>query len=153
MIRKDQLAILDENVNALQYSVKWLKRSFNICVENSKTEALSDEATDAFEGLTSRFSRVVDILFSKVFRSIAYFEKGESLSWIDSLLLMEKIGIINSTEDARLIKELRNDIVHEYLASDMTLLYQEVLVQCPVLFNYVEQAIERANQIKEKLGA
>ena len=108
---------------------------------------------DAFEGLTSRFSRVVDILFSKVFRSITYLEKGESLSWIDSLLLMEKIGVINSTEDARLIKELRNDIVHEYLASDMTQLYREVLVQCPVLFKYAEQAIERANQIKKKLGA
>ena len=153
MIRKDQLAILDENVNALQDSVKWLKRSFHICDENYKTEALSDEAMDAFEGLTSRFSRVVDILFNKVFRSISYLEKGESLSWIDSLLLMEKIGIINSTEDARLIKELRNDIVHEYLTSDMTQLYQEVLVQCPVLFKYAEQAIERANQIKNKLGA
>jgi len=93
MIRKDQFAILDENVNALQDSVKWLKRSFHICDENFKIEALSDEAMDAFEGLTSRFSRVVDILFNKVFRSIAYLEKGESLSWIDSLLLMEKIGI------------------------------------------------------------
>lgn len=153
MIRKDQLAILDENVNALQDSVKWLKRSFQICDENYKTEVLSDEAMDAFEGLTSRFSRVVDILFSKVFRSIAYLEKGESLSWIDSLLLMEKIDIINSTEEARFIKELRNDIVHEYLASDMTQLYQEVLVQCPVLFIYVENAIERAEQIKKKLDA
>lgn len=153
MIRKDQLAILDENVNALQDSVKWLKRSFQICDENYRTEVLSDEAMDAFEGLTSRFSRVVDILFSKVFRSITYLEKGESLSWIDSLLLMEKIDIINSTEEARFIKELRNDIVHEYLASDMTQLYQEVLVQCPVLFIYVENAIERAKQIKEKLDA
>lgn len=153
MIRKDQLAILDENVNALQDSVKWLKRSFQICDENYKTEVLSDEAMDAFEGLTSRFSRVVDILFSKVFRSITYLEKGESLSWIDSLLLMEKIDIIKSTEEARFIKELRNDIVHEYLASDMTQLYQEVLVQCPVLFIYVENAIERAKQIKEKLDA
>jgi hypothetical protein len=113
MIRKDQLAILDENVNALQDSVKWLKRSFHICDENYKTEVLSDEAMDAFEGLTSRFSRVVDILFSKVFRSITYLEKGESLSWIDSLLLIEKFGIIKSTEEARFIKELRNDIVHE----------------------------------------
>jgi uncharacterized protein YutE (UPF0331/DUF86 family) len=152
MIRKDQLAILDENVNALQDSIKWLKRSFRICDENYKTETLSDEAMDAFEGLTSRFSRVVDILYSKVFRSITYLEKGESLSWIDSLLLMEKIGIITSTEDARLIKELRNDIVHEYLASDMAQLYQEVLEQCPVLFNYADLAIERANLIKNKLG-
>ena len=153
MIRKDQLAILDENVNALQDSIKWLKRSFRICDENYKTETLSDEAMDAFEGLTSRFSRVVDILFSKVFRSIAYLEKGETLSWIDSLLLMEKIGIINSTEDARLIKELRNDIVHEYLASDLTQLFKEVLSQCPILLKFTDQAIARANEIKQKLGA
>jgi uncharacterized protein YutE (UPF0331/DUF86 family) len=152
MIRKDQIAILDENINALQDSVKWLQRSFHICVDTFKTEALTDEAMDAFEGLTSRFSRVVDILFSKVFRSISYLEKGETLSWIDSLLLMEKIGIIDSTEDARLIKELRNDIVHEYLASDLTQLYMEVLVQCPVLLKYTDQAISRANEIKQKLG-
>jgi len=153
MIRKDQVAILDENINALQDSVKWLKRSFHICDENYKAEALSDDAMDAFEGLTSRFSRVVDILFSKVFRSIAYLEKGETLSWIDNLLLMEKIGIINSTEEARLIKELRNDIVHEYLASDLTQLFKEVLSQCPILLKFTDQAIARANEIKQKLGA
>ena len=153
MIRKDQVAILNENIDALQDAMKWLKRSFHICDENYNTDELTDEAMDAFEGLTSRFSRVVDVLYSKVFRSLAYLEKGEPLSWIDTLLLMEKTGIINSTEDARLIKELRNDIIHEYLASDMTQLYKEVLLQCPVIFNYAHQAFERANKIKQKLGS
>ncbi len=126
---------------------------YTICIDNYKTEHLTDEAMDAFEGLTSRFSRVVDILFSNVFRSIAYLEKGETLSWIDNLLLMEKIGILNSTEEARFIKELRNDIVHEYLTSDMTQLYMEVLVQCPIVFKYAEQSVIKANEIKRKLGA
>ena len=87
MIRKDHIAILDENVKALQDSVKWLKSSFTICTDNFKTEDLTDEAMDAFEGLTSRFSRVADILFSKVFRSIAYLENGESLSSVITYIL------------------------------------------------------------------
>lgn len=153
MIRKDHIAILDENVKALQDSVKWLNRSFTICTDNYKTEDLTDEAMDAFEGLTSRFSRVADILFSKVFRSIAYLEKGESLSWIDNLLLMEKIGVIDSTEEARFIKELRNDLVHEYLTSDLTQLFTEVSLQCPILLKYANQAVLQANEIKRKLEA
>ncbi|MDZ7742729.1 MAG: hypothetical protein U5Q03_13515 [Bacteroidota bacterium] len=68
---------------------------------------------DAYEGLTSRFARVCDILFSKLFRTIFFLEQGEAGTWLDVLLFMEE-NVIDNTKEARLLKELRNDIVHEY---------------------------------------
>ena len=74
MKKPSQLDILNENLNALNEALKWLERSYNIC-NKFDTNNLSSEGMDAFEGLTSRFARVSDILFNKVFRSITYIEK------------------------------------------------------------------------------
>jgi hypothetical protein len=132
MKKPNQLDILNENLNALNEALKWLERSYNIC-NKFDTNNLSSEGMDAFEGLTSRFARVSDILFNKVFRSITYIENGENLPWIDVVYHLEKKQVIDNAENARLIKELRNDIVHEYVMSDLTELYNEFLINTPAI--------------------
>jgi len=106
---------------------------------------------DAFEGLTSRFARANDILFNKVYRSIVYIENGENLPWIDVIFYFEKKQVIDKAEDARLLKELRNDIVHEYAITDLTELFEEVLRYTPVLLQYAEKARKEAEKVNEKL--
>lgn len=150
MTRQDHLSVLDENNQALQDAMRWLKRSYGIC-RNIDFENLTEETMDALESLTSRFSRLTDLLFSKVFRSIMYLEQGQSASWIDTLLAMEKKGLIDSGESAWLLKEIRNDIVHEYILTDLIPLYREVLDKCPVLLDYSDRAVSCVQELREKI--
>ncbi len=151
MKNPEPLQLLNENIKDLEEAMAWLRRSFNICSEKFDLGDLSPEGMDAFEGLTSRFARVSDILFSKVFRSLVYIEEGEPRSWLDVLLYMEKTGVIEDAGAARVIKELRNEIVHEYSVSEITKLFSEVLKQCPTLFTYAENAIKEAEKLEKKL--
>ncbi|HYX06697.1 MAG TPA: hypothetical protein VE912_08175 [Bacteroidales bacterium] len=150
MTKADQLNILAENTNALSQAIKWLERSFSQC-RHLDTSALSDDETDRFETLTSRFARVTDLLFSKVFRSIAYLEKGEALSWLDMLIFMEKQEVIDDADKARLIKELRNDITHEYIMTNLPDLFKEVVAQSPLLLRYCSNALAKTEKLKKKL--
>lgn len=151
MKKPEPLQLLNENIKDLEDALAWLRRSFGICSEKFDLGDLSPEGMDAFEGLTSRFARVSGILFSKVFRSLVYIEEGESRSWLDVLLYMEKKGVIDDAGAARVIKELRNEIVHEYSVSEITKLFGEVLKQCPTLFTYAESAIQEAEKLRKKL--
>jgi len=151
MTNTDQIKILQENKLALTESFRWLQRSYAICHEQFDINELSDEGYDAFESLTSRFARTTDILTNKVFRSIIYLEEGASFSWLDTLLYLEKNGVVSSLDDARLIKELRNEIVHEYTVSDLKQLFIEVLNNCSKLFEFVETAQRYSDKLLNKL--
>ena len=142
--------ILKANILALENSMNWLKRSLDICSKTTDSNDFSPEEMDAFEGLTSRFARTADILFNKLYRSIHYIKEGETSSWLDVLFYMEKSGLIGSVDDARLVKELRNDIVHEYALNDITDLFKEVLAQSPLLLKMAQSAVQEANKILEK---
>ncbi len=151
MNRKDHTSILEENLKALEESLKWLIRSYNICNNEFDINNLSDDGMDAFESFTSRFARTADLLFNKVFRGIAYLEEGEQLPWIDVIMVMEKAGVIDSSEDIRLIKELRNDVVHEYVMKDLIPLFGEILLQCPKLIEYSGNATAKSEELIKKI--
>lgn len=146
-----EIKIMEENINSLQESVYWLSRSYQICSGQYDLKNLSEEGYDAFESLTSRFARTVDILTNKVYRSIVYLEEGESRSWIDTVLYLKKKDVLPSTDKLRMIKELRNEIVHEYTVVELKELFTEVLNECPELFSLAETAQKYANDLLKKL--
>lgn len=119
MTAKNQIAILEEHMEALRESVKWLKRSYEICQKLNAPSEDDPEAMDAFESLTARFGRTTDILFNKVFKSIVFLKEQEYKSWLDMMFFLQKQGILEDVSNARYLKELRNDIVHEYQFSEI----------------------------------
>lgn len=150
MSHVDQISILNENAQSLQDALKWLNRSLSIC-EKYNIENLNPEGMDSFEGLTSRFARTCDILFNKLYRTIFYIEQGETGTWLDVLFFMEKENLIDNVQDARLLKELRNDIVHEYATTDLNLIFNEVLNLSPLLIKYVDESLLKVKELNEKL--
>ena len=147
---KEATEILKENIVNLKEALEWLERSYAICNELD-TQQLDAEGMDAFESFTSRFARVSDILFNKVFRSIFYIEQGENASWLDVTLFMEKKAIIDDLNQARIIKETRNDIVHEYTVSDLNELFDSVKEQTTQLMEYAQNAIQYSKRLLERL--
>jgi hypothetical protein len=91
---------------------------------------------EALEATTSRFVRLSDILFQRLFRTLEQVELMDEGINIDRLNRMEKRGVIASAETWKQIRHLRNFIAHEYLiqASDSVVLesiqYGQELLDC-----------------------
>ncbi|MCF6333104.1 MAG: hypothetical protein L3J11_07450 [Draconibacterium sp.] len=80
MKESQSIKILYENIDMLQKANSWLIKSFGICKKYDLSGELSEEQFESYEILSSRFGCVVDILFNKVSRSIAYYEFAEMTS-------------------------------------------------------------------------
>jgi len=140
--------VLMENIKALENQYNWLARSYHQCKDLPLTEPCHPEAMDALETLCSRFSRSIDYLIRKVFRSIDDVEFENQGTLIDVVNHAAKRGLINSVEQMRAIKEIRNDIVHEYVQEGLQKLFADVLAQTPELMKMMQKTIQYAQQIQ-----
>ena len=150
MNNRDYQQLLRESLETLSESLRWLKRSCSICVEIGIKEEYLEEEFDAFETFTSRFARTVDIILQKVLRSIDRVELEDQGTLLDVLNRAHKRGLIDSVDEIRLIRELRNDIVHEYTSGNLADLFADVMSNVPKLLDVAER-IDR--YCREKLIA
>jgi uncharacterized protein YutE (UPF0331/DUF86 family) len=125
---KESEALLIQNIDTLRDALRWLARSYERCKDIKIDKELTEEDFDAFENLTSRYARTLDILINKVLRTIDIAELEEPGTIIDIINRSEKRGIIPNAYRVRELKDLRNEIVHEYNISDLTELFAETLL-------------------------
>jgi hypothetical protein len=137
----DVLALLKANLEGMRRSVDWLRRSQERCAKIGIKGAYTAEEFDAFENLASRFARTIDIITSKVLRSIDAVELEDGGTLIDVINRAEKRGLVASAERIRDLKQLRNDIVHEYETDDLQKLFGQVLEGAPELFEAAEMIL------------
>ena len=97
---------------------------------------------DKFEVLCSRFSRGIDLLVRKVFRCIDDVEFETQGTLIDTVNRAHKRNLFSNLDEIKLIKDLRNEIVHEYVESDLPDLFEEVLENTPKLIKIIEATIQ-----------
>ncbi len=135
----DVLAVLRENLQGMKNSVGWLKRSYEKCTRIGVKESYTEDEFDDFENLVSRYARTVDVIVNKVFRSIDAVELEDSGTLIDTVNRAEKRGVIESAHRVRDLKDLRNDIVHEYETEDLRSLFGQTLDATPELFAIAEK--------------
>lgn len=104
-----------------------LKYSINSC----NTTGIQDEYTMDefvfFETLCSRYSRSIDFLIRKIFRTIDEYEFENQGTLVDVVNNAHKRGLIESVDKIRLMKDLRNTIVHEYIEENLKELFDEVI--------------------------
>jgi len=141
-VTADIQALLRENLDGMRKSVLWLRRSYAKCRQIGVKENYTEDEFDAFENLASRFARMLDVILNKVFRSIDAIELEDSGTLLDAVNRAEKRGVIDSAERVRALKDLRNDIVHEYETDDLKSVFQNTLDATPALFAIAER-IER----------
>jgi hypothetical protein len=150
---KNVLEVLKNNVQALQSSIDWLQRSYNKCLPIGIKTVYTDDEFDSFENLTSRYARSSDLLIHKVLRSIDAVEFLNSGSLIDVLNRAEQRGIIDSVLELRSIKDIRNEIAHEYKETELTELFAAVFNETPHLFEITKRIIEYCDKYtNEKEG-
>lgn len=134
------LNLLQETLKNLNEANKWLQRSFLKCQSIGIKQQYTPDEFDAFENLTSRFARTCDFLINKVYRAIDKVELEDSGTLIDTMNRAHKRGLINSVDEIRSIKELRNTISHEYANAKLTAIFTAVFECTALLSALVEKA-------------
>ncbi|MDZ7608187.1 MAG: hypothetical protein U5K79_21995 [Cyclobacteriaceae bacterium] len=99
----------------------------------------SFEDEESFDSLTSKFNRTSDLYTQKVLRTIRMLLHEPFVPLIDTMNDFEKISIINSSDEMIEIRDLKNQIVHEYLPEAVQELVPEVLQKTEVPNRNIER--------------
>lgn len=128
---KNDFSRLDKAVEILKYSLQQCEKI------GIKTDYFLEEL-DRFENLTSRFARTSDIYTQKIMKGIVLILREEANTFIDRANLFEKLEI-SSAEDLKLIRDLRNEISHEYKADDIAEIFEAVIEYSGKLIEMIEK--------------
>jgi len=140
MKHREHIRVLEETLRQLDDGATWLSRSLKRCQKAAGKSGLSPADLDAFEALTSRFARLSDMILQKLFRGLDRIELEDSGTLLDALNRAEKRGLIDSVAAFREIRELRNEIAHEYAQEELSELFEGVLQYSPALLEIVRRA-------------
>ncbi|NQY79334.1 MAG: hypothetical protein HRT47_03370 [Candidatus Caenarcaniphilales bacterium] len=116
----------------------------------SKYEKITDinwETLKDIETLTARFARLSDIFVQKFLRLIDTLELTNEGSIIDRINRAEKRGLIKSAESSLAMRDLRNDISHDYLPDELMKIYAEVIKFSPELIDSCNSGIQYAQDL------
>jgi hypothetical protein len=140
MKHREHIRALEETLRQLDDGARWLRRSLERCRRARSKAALTAADLDAFEALTSRYARVSDMILQKLFRGLDALELEDGGTLLDALNRAEKRGLLDSANDFREIRELRNEIAHEYAQENLRSLFDSVLEQGPALLEIIRRA-------------
>jgi len=134
-----RLLLLQTELELMDKATEYLRYSYERCqaIENQENYTLDE--LEHFESLTSRFARLSDLLIQKIFRLLEQIDLEESGTVRDRINRADKKELISSAEKFVDIRELRNNIAHEYDSSAMLTIFTDVMHYCPELFNAVER--------------
>lgn len=130
---------LREDFNRLDMAIKMLKYSLDLCKKIGIKSSYTLDELDRFESLTSRFARTSDIFTQKVMKGIILILREDAKTFIDKANLFEKLDIC-SAEELKMIRDLRNEITHEYKMGDITEIFEAVIEYSEKLLDITEKA-------------
>ena len=127
MKAEERREIFCENLKLFNKSIFWLKKSLQKVKNIENFEKLTEEQLEIIEALMNRYSRAVDILINKVLRSLDYLELEESSRKLDIVIRAEKRGFVRDYNILIEMKDLRNELAHEYLEERLRDRLEEVI--------------------------
>ncbi len=138
---KLMIAALKQDIESIGKAVSILSYSLKKCTTISIKETYTIDELDAFENLTSRFARTSDMYTQKIMKGITLILREDAGTFLDRANLFEKLNICD-TEDLKLIRDLRNEISHEYRLSDVSEIFGSVLEYSVTLLKIVDNTME-----------
>jgi len=106
--------VVDKEIHHLNYSAH---KIFNepFTVERAKQLNTNEELAEQLEAFTSRFCRLQDTLGDKLLPTWLDVLEEKTAVAIDNLDKAEKIGVLPSVELWLELRQLRNQMIHEYI--------------------------------------
>lgn len=124
-----------DDYKLLQKQLEWLEISYVECSKIGIKENYTVDEFGRFETLCSRYSRSIDFLVRKIFRTLDAYEFEEQGTLVDVVNHAHKRGLFEDVERLRIMKDLRNTIVHEYIEDDLIEFFEEV-------FEYTQELMQ-----------
>jgi len=147
----DQIKLqLIANSELLVKSASYLEYSLNNCNKIGIKEAYSMPELCEFESLSGRFARSSDIYTQKVLKSIFIYLQEDVTLFIDRCHLAEKLGLIDSAEELFSIRQLRNQIAHEYSQAEISNTFESLLCYSDLLLSIIRRIKQYVDEV---LGA
>ncbi|RME65915.1 MAG: hypothetical protein D6778_05550 [Nitrospirae bacterium] len=125
----DKLILLKKDLSDFKETLKWLRRSISRCkpLVGKPSDDLSEEEIERVEALMARFSRSIDFIINRLLRGIDIVELEEPGSRLDIVIRAEKRGFIEDYKELIVLKDLRNELSHEYVGDELVEKIEEVL--------------------------
>ncbi len=116
-------------------------------MSNSDYDELTPEQVRCLDQFIFRFSKLQDALGAKIFRyTLEYLDEDvQSLPMRDILNRMERYSLIPSADDWGYIRELRNEIAHDYplTESDIVSILNELITKTDVMISIYNNLRQR----------
>jgi uncharacterized protein YutE (UPF0331/DUF86 family) len=141
-LNKLHLEVLRENIKKVNLSAEWLQKSYNQAKTINNGDNYTSDEFDKLEILASRYARTTDMLVNKVLRSIDTLESEDIGTIIDIMNRAEKRGIVESADLLHTIKDLRNNIVHEYQIDEIAKFFKDIVKLSPVVLDIIKKVNE-----------
>lgn len=126
----------------LQKQLFWIEISFGECYKIGIKESYSVDEFGKFETLCSRYSRGIDFLIRKIFRTLDEYEFENQGTLIDVVNNAHKRGLFDDIEELRIMKDVRNTIVHEYIEDELVAIFDEVLEYTEKLIVIIKNSLD-----------
>ena len=126
---RDQTIIdlLQSEWKLLQSAIETLNLSTKKCQLIGIKESYTFEELESFDSLASKFNRTSDIFTQKVIRTVWMLLHESFVPFIDMMNKCEKMLILRSADQMIEIRDLRNQIAHEYIPESIRDLIPEVI--------------------------
>jgi len=131
---------LHDNFLKLDISLKSFQHSLQKCREIGIKESYTFEETEALDSLTSKFARISDIFTQKVLRSIFLLLHEGTSNLIDLANRAEKLNVINNADALLLVRDIRNQISHEYEDDNLNTIYSKIFILADSLRSDIEKS-------------
>lgn len=123
----NHIKLLARNWELLQNSLDTLIKSVEKAQAIGEKQEYTFEEMETFDSLTSKFSRTSDIFLQKIIRTLWELLHEDKMPLIDILNRAEKLEIIHSADDMLEIRDVRNQVAHEYIPEAIQELVPEVI--------------------------
>lgn len=133
---------IQTDTKLLEKQLFWIEISFDECSKIGLKEKYSIDEFGKFETLCSRYSRGIDFLIRKIFRSLDEYEFENQGSLVDVVNNAHKRGLFENIEELRIMKDIRNTIAHEYIEDELTEVFDEVLLYTEKLIQIINTTLE-----------
>lgn len=144
--------LLQAEWDLLEAAVETLQLSIEKCKAIGQKENYSFEELESFDSLTSKFNRTSDIFTQKVMRTVWMLLHEPFIPFIDMANKAEKMEILQSADAIIEIRDLRNQIAHEYIPEAIRDLVPEVIELTVLLLENMEECrhfLVRRNWIRK----
>lgn len=132
----------------LEKQLSWIETSYKECLSIGIKDEYDIDEFGKFETLCSRYSRGIDFLIRKIFRSLNEYEFENQGTLIDVVNNAHKRSLFDSVDEIKIMKDIRNTIAHEYVEDELKEIFDEVLTYSKNLIEIMLNTIEYINNIK-----